>query len=94
MTDFSLEVEQIRQVIWEAVAAITAPHALMRVRVYPDGSMWCALHGENLQEGVAGFGETPAAACADFDKNWNAQKLQRAVASSNPLSEQDRRGKK
>ena len=23
-----------------------------------DGSQWCALVGENLQEGVAGFGET------------------------------------
>ena len=25
-----------------------------------DGDMWCALHGENLQVGIAGFGPTPA----------------------------------
>lgn len=49
------------------------PHVLMRPRVYPDGNMWCALYGENLQEGVAGFGPTPAAACDDFDRNWTAQ---------------------
>ena len=32
-----------------------------------DGDMWCALHGENLQEGVCGFGPTPAKALLAFD---------------------------
>ena len=35
-----------------------------------DGDQWCALYGENLQEGVAGFGRTPAEAMADFDQAW------------------------
>jgi hypothetical protein len=47
-----------------------APHVLMRPSVFPDGNMWCALYGTNLQEGVAGFGETPEKACGDFDKHW------------------------
>lgn len=47
-----------------------APHVLMRPRVFPDGDMWCALYGDNLQEGVAGFGKTPQEACAAFDKAW------------------------
>jgi hypothetical protein len=51
-----------------------APHVLMRPHVYPDGNQWCALYGEDLQMGVAGFGDTPEAACADFDKNWCTQK--------------------
>lgn len=51
------------------------PHVLMRPRVYPDGNMWCALYGENLQEGVAGFGRTPAEATDDFNKNWYGQTL-------------------
>jgi hypothetical protein len=34
------------------------------------GRMWCILYGENLQDGVAGFGETPDKASYDFDKNW------------------------
>ncbi|MEM9448677.1 MAG: hypothetical protein AAGA75_09090 [Cyanobacteria bacterium P01_E01_bin.6] len=29
------------------------------IKVYPDGMMWCALWGENLQSGVAGFGRSP-----------------------------------
>lgn len=55
--------------------AMLAPHILLRPAVYPDGNMWCALYGKNLQHGVFGFGETPEAACADFDKNWRTQKI-------------------
>jgi hypothetical protein len=29
------------------------------IKSYPDGDQWCALLGENLQEGEAGFGNTP-----------------------------------
>lgn len=47
-----------------------APHSLYRPRVYIDGDKWCALYGENLQDGVAGFGESLAEAMEDFDKNW------------------------
>lgn len=46
------------------------PIMLLRPRVFPDGDQWCALYGENLQEGVAGFGDTPAHAAADFDIQW------------------------
>lgn len=35
-----------------------------------DGNMWCALFGDNLQEGVAGFGETPSKAMYAFDAAW------------------------
>ena len=48
-----------------------APYVLMRPKVYLDGDKWCALYGDNLQEGVAGFGDSPAKACVDFDTNWN-----------------------
>jgi hypothetical protein len=56
-----------------------APHVLMRPAVFPDGNAWCALYGENIQEGVAGFGDTPQAAAADFDANWTRQKLTHGV---------------
>lgn len=52
----------------------TRPFFQLRPRVFPDGNLWCALYGENLQEGVAGFGETPYLASYDFDKNWMNQK--------------------
>ena len=51
------------------------PSTLYKPAIYPDGNMWCALLGENLQRGVAGFGETPAKAFDDFDKNFNSQTL-------------------
>lgn len=70
--------EQWAHAAIEAMTTATAqrdPHVLMRPRVFPDGNAWCALYGENVQEGVAGFGATPALACADFDRNWMNQRL-------------------
>lgn len=33
---------------------------------YLDGNKWCALYGENLQEGLAGFGDSPIMAIQDL----------------------------
>lgn len=32
------------------------------IKLFPDGDQWCALLGENIQEGICGFGDTPIAA--------------------------------
>lgn len=48
------------------------PSVLWRPSVSIDGNKWCALYGDNLQDGVAGFGDSPAAAMVDFDRNWFA----------------------
>jgi hypothetical protein len=48
------------------------PSVLMRPAISIDGDQWCALYGENLQDGVVGFGDTPDAAMRDFDKRWCA----------------------
>lgn len=50
----------------------SAPHVLMRPKISIDGNAWCALYGDNLMEGVAGFGDSPAAAMAEFDRQWTA----------------------
>ena len=34
---------------------------------FKDGNQWCVLLGENLQEGISGFGATPHAAICAFD---------------------------
>ena len=47
------------------------PCVLFRPALSIDGNKWCALYGANLQDGVAGFGDSPAEAMYDFDKNWN-----------------------
>lgn len=41
------------------------------VQITRDGNQWCVLYGENLQEGVAGFGDTLQHAINHFDKNFS-----------------------
>ena len=48
------------------------PSVLYRPALSIDGNQWCALYGDNLQDGVAGFGSSPEAAMADFDKAWQS----------------------
>lgn len=57
-----------------AHCASMQPHVLMRPKVFHDGNQWCALYGDNLQKGVCGFGDTPEAACQEFDTNWRNEK--------------------
>lgn len=55
------------------------PSAVYRPALGMDGNQWVALYGANLMEGVAGFGDTPALAMADFDRNWEAQRIRAKV---------------
>ena len=47
------------------------PFNLMRPKLFMDGDMWCALYGDNIQEGLAGFGKTPRAAAYAFDNAFD-----------------------
>lgn len=51
--------------------AVSSYHAtwfsVLKPTLTKDGNMWCALHGENLQVGIAGFGPTPAKALFAFE---------------------------
>lgn len=51
------------------------PSILLRPKLFPDGNQWCALYGDNLQEGFAGFGDTPEKAMGDFDEKYRTQTL-------------------
>jgi hypothetical protein len=44
------------------------PSTVHRLVPFPDGDQWCVLMGEDLQVGIAGFGETPAKAMDAFDE--------------------------
>jgi hypothetical protein len=57
------------------------PHVQMRPKLFIDGDQWCALYGENLQDGVAGFGKSPAAACDAFNAAWWEQLPARPTAT-------------
>ena len=53
-----------------AAADKRRPSVLYRPHLAKDGDMWSALYGDNIQEGVCGFGETPDLAMRDFDSKW------------------------
>lgn len=40
----------------------------LKPRLFMDGNKWCCLYGDNIQEGVVGFGDTPHLAILDFNK--------------------------
>lgn len=54
----------------QATYDFTRPSVLFRPALLIDGNKWCALYGDNLQDGVAGFGNSPDAAMRDFDTAW------------------------
>ena len=54
----------------EAAWEYQRPSVVFKPALTKDGNMWCALFSENLQEGVAGFGETPSKAMYAFDAAW------------------------
>ena len=64
--------EQFRQeaarMAIEAKTHRCRPSVLFKPKIYKDGNQWCTLYGENLQDGVAGFGDSPNEAMLDFDK--------------------------
>jgi len=58
------------------------PSVLYRPGLSLDGDKWCALYGANLQDGVAGFGDTPALAMRDFDIQWFNAKAARNISAA------------
>ena len=56
-----------------SAAEYSRPSVVWKPKLFIDGNQWCALFGENLQDGVAGFGDSPANAMWDFDKAWSTK---------------------
>ncbi len=54
----------------EVSAEYTRPFITMKPDMSVDVNQYCFLHGPNLQEGVAGFGDTPEKAALNFDHNF------------------------
>jgi hypothetical protein len=67
-----------------------APHVLMRPTIMLDGDQWCALYGQDLMDGVAGFGETPEKAMEAFDEAWRNQRTPAAIRKG-AVAPQERR---
>ena len=44
--------------------------AMLKPSLQRDGNQWCVLYGEDLQVGIAGFGDSPHLAIMDFNNEW------------------------
>lgn len=66
--DISWQKQHLQQEIYAVSHEMQRPSVLYRPQIMADGTMWCVLLGDNLQEGVSGFGKTPAEAMAAFDQ--------------------------
>ena len=44
--------------------------SVLKPKIFIDGDQWCVLYGDNLQDGIAGFGDSPVLAVYDFNKAW------------------------
>ena len=62
------------------------PSVLFKPKLSIDGDQWCALYGDDLQDGVAGFGKSPQDAMWDFDAQWGkALEPKRSKSDANAL---------
>lgn len=68
--DISQALAVLQQEFGIAAGEMRRPSVLYRPAISIDGNQWCALYGENLQDGIAGFGDTVADAMRDFDQAW------------------------
>lgn len=71
--DFNYYMERLLLQLGEIEAALNIkglPHVIYKPNLSIDGNQWCALYGENLQEGVAGFGDSPIEALHAFDAEF------------------------
>ena len=68
--DISYAVEAVKQDFLNVAYEQARPSAIFRPKLAIDGNQWCALYGDDLQSGIAGFGDTPDKAMSDFDTNW------------------------
>jgi hypothetical protein len=69
-----------QEAAWEQMR----PSVVFKPRLFRDGNMWCALFGENLQEGVAGFGPRPCDAMWAFDRAWLSENGSHVIDRKEP----------
>lgn len=81
-----LEVGREKQATRRAIMQLARPSAIRRPKVFKDGDKWCALEGENIQEGICGFGDTPDAACRQFDIQWLNERPNAKVTGAAPTN--------
>ena len=83
--DISFATSSIRDEFVRAGMEMQRPSVLFRPTIAADGDQWCALLGDDLQSGVAGFGDTPAKAMEAFDEAfWRARTPSALLSTPDP----------
>ena len=67
------EINYWNQMYANACDSQPTPSTMYRPTLFIDGNKWCALYGENVQDGVSGFGDSPELAMIDFNKNFTSK---------------------
>jgi hypothetical protein len=80
---------------YQAAIEKRRPFIQLRPNIFIDGEKWCVLYGQNLQDGVAGFGDTPEQAAINFDIAWLNERTPAARAKmiqsgQNPANPENR----
>lgn len=79
----AFDISHTRAILQEQFCAtameMARPSVLYKPTLMADGDMWCALLGEDLQVGVAGFGATPADAMTAFDQAFYKERTPTAI---------------
>jgi len=76
----------LQEQIWHVGSEMTRPSVLHRPSLSVDGTKWCAMLGDNLMDGLAGFGETPDAAMRAFDTAFLSQRTPAAILAATALA--------
>lgn len=63
-------VRAVRDIFAHIHRELTRPSVLYRPNLTHDGKQWRVLYGENLHDGITGFGDTPEEAMRAFDQAW------------------------
>lgn len=85
--DISHRMDIITQDFCIAAGEMGRPAVVFKPKIFPDGNMWCALLGDDLATGVAGFGKTPAEAATNFDTAFYKQQTPDAIRLASPATE-------
>lgn len=56
--------------MWECISSLG-------IKPFKDGNQWCFLYGNNIQDGICGFGRTVFDAAWDFYTNIKTEKARR-----------------
>ena len=56
--------------MWECISALG-------IKPFKDGNQWCFLYGDNIQDGICGFGKTIFNAALDFYTNIKTEEARK-----------------